>query len=282
MPELPEVETVVRGLTPFIQGATVKRVLLKRKDLRFPFPPRFATLLQGASILRIGRRAKYLLFSLSNGKILLVHLGMSGRLRFESGQTSSPGDFYDDSPANTRHDHAIFELKPHGRLVYNDARRFGFMELLPAAELDQRFADLGIEPLSNAFNAKTLLKLLKNKKTAIKTALLDQRLIAGIGNIYACEALFEARISPKKPAGRITAQEASCLALAIKKVLKKAIRYGGSTLRDFKDAEGRNGRFQNEFKAYDRMGQPCPWCRAPIKRLTQTGRSTFYCPICQR
>ncbi|MES2906907.1 MAG: bifunctional DNA-formamidopyrimidine glycosylase/DNA-(apurinic or apyrimidinic site) lyase [Pseudomonadota bacterium] len=283
MPELPEVETVRRGLAPYLEGATIANVTLKRSDLRFPFPDRFARRLKGAAILRADRRAKYLLFHLSNNEVLIIHLGMSGRLRIERSKlTQSPGDFYDSTPASTKHDHVVIDLQAQGRLIYNDARRFGFMELIAANDIEKRFEDLGLEPLSAALNGKSLKKLFENKKVAIKLALLDQSLIAGIGNIYACEALFDAKVSPKKAAGKISLKESEWLSAAVKKVLKKAIKYGGSTLRDFHDADGKSGEFQNRFNVYDRKGQPCPQCKTPIERMTQGGRSTFYCPRCQR
>ncbi len=282
MPELPEVETVRRGLAPYLQGARIERVDLNRKNLRFPLPKAFAAKVKGAKILRIERRAKYLLFYLSNGLVLLSHLGMSGRYRIESKEINSdPGAFYDDAPAHNKHDHVILHLSGAKRLTYNDARRFGFMELIASNDIGRRFEAVGTEPLSKVFNGKILQRLLKGKKAPIKAALLDQRLIAGIGNIYACEALFKAGISPKKPAGRLTAQQCNALAKAIKDVLKKAIRLGGSTLNDFHDAAGSAGRFQHEFEVYDRKGEPCPRCWRKIASITQSGRSTFYCPACQ-
>jgi formamidopyrimidine-DNA glycosylase len=283
MPELPEVETVKRGLKPHLEGAVIKRVILKRKDLRFPLPAAFAKQLAGASIRKIDRRAKYLLFHLSNNLVILSHLGMSGRFRIETAvNTNNPGAFYDTTPSNTRHDHVVMEFGLKKRLIYNDARRFGFMQLLNKDELALRFTNIGIEPLSEAFTASALHKLLKGKKAPIKTALLDQKLIAGIGNIYASEALFEAKISPIKAAGKLSERQCAALAQAIRNVLKKAIKFGGSTLRNFHNENGASGAFQNEFKVYDRKNKPCPSCKTPIKRLAQSARSTFYCPNCQR
>jgi formamidopyrimidine-DNA glycosylase len=283
MPELPEVETVRRGLSPHLKGARIARVTCMRKDLRFPLPAAFSKRLAGAKIVKIDRRAKYLLFHLSNNLVILSHLGMTGRFRIEGGKAAhSPGAFYDDTLASMRHDHVVIELNRQKRLVYNDARRFGFMELFKFEELGKRFAAIGIEPLSKAFTGITLHKLLEGKKAPVKAALLDQSLIAGIGNIYACEALYRAKISPCKPAKRLNAQQCTSLARAIKDVLKKAIRYGGSTLRDFHDENGASGAFQDEFKVYDRQDRPCPRCKTLIKRMIQSGRSSFYCSTCQR
>jgi formamidopyrimidine-DNA glycosylase len=283
MPELPEVETVRRGLAPYLEGAKIARVTLRRKDLRFPLPASFSKRLTGARITKIGRRAKYLLFHLSNDLVLLSHLGMSGRFRIEGGKAANnPGAFYDDTPASTRHDHVLIEFDAKKRLIYNDTRRFGFMELFAKNELTKRFVNMGIEPLSNEFNGHALYALCKGKKAPIKTTLLDQGLIAGIGNIYACEALYLAKISPKKPAGKLKREETRLLSAAIKKILKKALKLGGSTLRDFHDAGGTAGRFQHEFCVYGRAGKPCLRCGSLIKCFTQAGRSTFYCPNCQR
>ncbi len=283
MPELPEVETVRRGLDPHLRHARIKNVTCGRRDLRFPLPKALSAKLSGTTVLRIDRRAKYLLFHLSNGLILLSHLGMSGRFRIEGGKAvKNAGAFYDTTPVRTSHDHVTIDFDTGKRLVYNDARRFGFMELLKTSELERRFADIGIEPLSKAFGGASLQKCLKNRKTPIKTALLDQTLIAGIGNIYACEALHKAKISPGMRAGQLNARQCAALAAAIREVLNKAIRLGGSTLRDFHDAGGDAGRFQHEFHVYGRAGKPCLHCGNAIKSLTQAGRSTFYCPACQR
>jgi formamidopyrimidine-DNA glycosylase len=283
MPELPEVETVVRGLMPHLKGAKLARVTLKRSDLRFPLPASFSKRLAGATVTKIERRAKYLLFHFSNRLILLSHLGMSGRFRIESGKAvNDPGALYDTTPAKKLHDHVVLEFGQRKRLIYNDARRFGFMELFAAEQLETRFQHTGIEPLTRQFTGNALHMLLNGKKAPIKPALLDQGLIAGIGNIYACEALYEAKISPKKPAGKLNREQTKLLSIAIKKVLKKALKFGGSTLRDFHDAGGTAGRFQHEFGVYGRKGEPCLRCNATIKCFTQAGRSTFYCPSCQR
>ena len=281
MPELPEVETVKRGLAGLLAGETIESVELRRKDLRIPFPKHFASRLQGRKIERVERRAKYLLFYLEDGLVLLAHLGMSGRFRVEGGKPVGDRAFYNnDSPSNDRHDHVVFRLSSRRRLIYNDARRFGLMELLAANDLVARFNKIGIEPLSKAFDDTRLRNLLADKKAPIKIALIDQELIAGIGNIYACEALYEARISPLKPAGKITKSQSARLVTAIKTILKRAIEFGGSSLRDFHDAQGESGAFQREFSVYDRTGKPCPRCGTKIERFVQTGRSTFHCRRC--
>jgi formamidopyrimidine-DNA glycosylase len=282
MPELPEVETLCRGLKSHLEGAIIERVICRRKDLRFPLPKAFSVRLSGARITKVDRRAKYLLFHLSNSLIVLSHLGMSGRFRIEEALSiKRPGAFYDTSPEKTLHDHVIIDLNRQRRLVYNDTRRFGFMELLKKSELARRFLDIGCEPLSKNFTAKKLREVFQHKKMPIKAALLDQKLIAGIGNIYACEALFEAGISPFKAASNLSSKECEKLKTAIQAVLKQAIRHGGSTLRDFHNENSQSGTFQNEFKVYDRKGLPCPSCKTPVERIIQSGRSSFYCPLCQ-
>ncbi len=283
MPELPEVETVRRGLAPALTHAVIERVTLHREDLRFPFPPHFAKRLKGAKIIAVERRAKYLLFCLDNGDTLLAHLGMSGRFRLETsrGDALDPGLFYDTSQQNQKHDHVIIMFQDGQRLIYNDARRFGFMELLTQDDRQARFETMGAEPLSAAFTGKALDQALKGKSMAIKPALLDQCVIAGIGNIYACEALFEAQIDPKTPAKDLKIVQISTLVAGLKMVLRKAIRLGGSTLRDFQGADGKTGDFQNQFKVYDRAGKPCPVCENDIEKFNQSGRTTFWCPHCQ-
>lgn len=279
MPELPEVETVRLGLLPALKGRKLVRVTLRRKDLRKPFPAGFAQKLTGAGVLGIARRAKYLLIRLDNDLTLLTHLGMSGRMRFlEAKETPGP------------HDHVLLETDKGLRIVFCDPRRFGLMTLLATKkEADHPLLrDIGPEPLDAAFTGKALANILAGRKTAIKTALMDQRLIAGIGNIYASEALFRAKISPLRPAHRLTGPETSRLASAIRLVLKAAIKAGGSSLKDHARPDGKMGYFQHSFAVYDRSGQACPGCSCDlsrtggIQRIVQGGRATFYCPHAQR
>jgi formamidopyrimidine-DNA glycosylase len=293
MPELPEVETVKRGLEPVVAGARIETVELRRGDIRFPFPPRFRERLEGRRVMKLGRRAKYLLFHLDSGETLIAHLGMSGSFRIETESAeSTPGVFTRKRSKDPRHDHVIFHLDNGASVTYNDPRRFGFMDLAKKAELDShpRLMGLGEEPLAPAFDAGRLSALFMNARAPLKAALLDQRRIAGLGNIYACEALFRARLSPSRPAGdlgdargRPTAK-AKALARAIQGVLRDAIDAGGSTLRDHRRADGELGYFQHSFAVYDREGQPClrRGCRGVIARAASSGRSTFYCPVCQR
>ena len=283
MPELPEVETVRRGLAPALENAVIDHVTLHRADLRFPFTPHFARRLKGAKITAVERRAKYLLFGLDTGDTLLAHLGMSGRFRLETpkGKALDPGLFYETSQQNQKHDHVVITFKGGRRLIYNDARRFGFMELLTPRERLVRFKDMGAEPLAAAFNGKALARAIEGKAMAIKPALLDQSVIAGIGNIYACEALFDAKINPKQAAEILKNQQIQALVKSLKKVLRKAITLGGSTLRDFSDSKGKNGSFQQQFCVYDRAGKACPRCGTEIEKFNQSGRSTFWCPHCQ-
>ena len=270
MPELPEVETIRAGLETRLCGRRIMRVDLFRPDLRFPFGPGFATGLAGQRILDVGRRAKYLLIALENGATLLSHLGMSGRYRFDAEETA--------------HDHVIFHLDDGARVVYSDPRRFGFMELIAPGALGQnRFLrQLGIEPLGNEMNGPRLAQLLAGRRTPLKSALLDQRLIAGLGNIYVCEALFRARLSPRRMAASVRGSRAENLTAAIRGVLREALAAGGSSLRDYVAADGSLGYFQHGFDVYGRAGESCKHCGKTIARLTQSGRSTFYCPGCQR
>ncbi len=290
MPELPEVETVRRGLVPAMEGRRILSARANRPDLRFPFPQSFAERLTGTRVERLDRRAKYLLTRLGSGETLLMHLGMSGRFSIAADDISrQPGDFVYAAPANPAHDHVVLELEGGVTVTYNDPRRFGFMELFEttAEPLQKYLALLGPEPDSNAFSAPYLAKALKGRRSPIKTALLDQRVVAGLGNIYVCEALWRARISPTREAGTIKGARAEALASAVRSVISEAIAAGGSTLRDYAGPDGALGYFQHRFDVYGREGEPgrCEAegaCPARIERLVQQGRSTFFCPRCQR
>ncbi|HJT43169.1 MAG TPA: bifunctional DNA-formamidopyrimidine glycosylase/DNA-(apurinic or apyrimidinic site) lyase [Rhizomicrobium sp.] len=287
MPELPEVETVRLGLEPAMQGFRLTHVETRRDDLRIPFPNDFVARTQGRKVKALRRRAKYLLADLDSGETLVIHLGMSGRMSvYAKGARRKLGNYlYDTAPAAPdKHDHVIFETDAPARIIFNDHRRFGLMTLVDTAylERDKMFKQIGIEPLSAKFNAAALAKMLDGKKTPVKSALLDQRLIAGLGNIYVCEALLRARISPKRLAGAIKKEHLTPLVSAIKKVLKDAIAAGGSTLRDHAQATGDPGNFQHHFLVYGREGKPCKLgCKGAVRRIVQAGRSTFYCPKCQ-
>jgi len=293
MPELPEVETVRRGLEPAMVGARFTKVTQRRPDLRFPFPERFAERLEGQEVTALGRRAKYLLADLSSGEVLVMHLGMSGRfLVTEGGQDVRPGAFHHEHGAAGAHDHVVFSLSNGATVTYNDARRFGFMDLVPRAEIEtcRHFKAMGIEPLGNALSGETIAQLFAGRRTPLKAALLDQRLIAGLGNIYVCEALFRTGLHPEAPAGSLVSPKgrptakAHRLAEVIRDVLNEAVAAGGSTLRDHARVDGTLGYFQHAFQVYDREGEPCvtPGCKGTVSRLVQGGRSTFYCPSCQR
>lgn len=283
MPELPEVETVRRGLQPSLEGARLTRVIQRRPDLRFPLPERFAERLTGATVLGLHRRAKYLLAELDTGETWITHLGMTGR--FIVG-TVAPGAFAHAAPAGEKHEHLMFETGAGARIGYADARRFGYMGLITTAALedDPWFRGLGPEPLGNAFSAAWLAEAFAGKTQSVKATLLDQRVVAGLGNIYVCEALHRSRISPLTPAGKISRERLERLAVAVREVLAEAIEAGGSTLRDFANVEGDLGYFQHRFRAYGREGEPCvtQGCRGVVRRIVQAGRSTFYCPVCQR
>lgn len=287
MPELPEVETVRRGLAPVMEGRVIERAETRRPDLRFPFPDGFAGRLTGARIERLDRRAKYLLIRLGNGETLLSHLGMSGRFTIHlSGGSEKPGDFVHAPATSEKHDHVVFEMEGGARVVFNDPRRFGFMTLF-ATDAEDRLpflAGLGPEPNSNAFSGPFLQARVKGKKTPLKAALLDQRVVAGLGNIYVCEALNRAGLSPRRMAGTLGPKRAERLALAVRQVIDEAIAAGGSSLKDFASAEGGLGYFQHTFRTYDREGKMCllPGCGGTIMRIVQSGRSTFFCPTCQR
>src|SRR6056297_750156 len=293
MPELPEVETVRRGLQPAMEGRRITQMRVNRPDLRFPFPARFAARLTGARIDSLERRAKYLVARLSTGEALIMHLGMTGRFLIETPDALiAPGEFHREPGAGAIHDHVIFSLEGDARVTYNDVRRFGYMDLVPLDSLAEcrHFKGLGLEPLGNALSGAVIAKLFAGKFAPLKAALLDQRLIAGLGNIYVCEALFRARLHPEAPAGSIATKtgrpraSAHRLAETIRDVLTEAVAAGGSTLRDFAHTDGTLGYFQHGFRVYDREGEPCvtPGCGGTVTRIVQSGRSTFYCPFCQK
>lgn len=293
MPELPEVETVRRGLDPYVSGARIEEVTLRRADLRFPFPAGFKAALEGQTITRTDRRAKYLLFRLSSGATWLSHLGMTGSYRFETFRLEEPSRYHEPA-TGARHNHLIVTLSHPGhgplRLVYTDARRFGFMDLFTDEAACSHLSDLGPEPLSNAFSAAEMAIRFHGRTAPMKAALLDQRVVAGLGNIYVSEALHRARIRPDVPAGRLVLKSGAPsrrledLADSVRSVLAEAIEAGGSTLRDFRAADGASGYFQHRFAVYDREGEPCatPGCSGTIRRIVQSGRSSFFCPECQR
>ena len=271
MPELPEVETTVRGLARYLEGETLARVITHRPDLRRPFPPELAQVLTGAQVTALSRRAKYGLIHTGRGQTMVFHLGMSGRWRINPDEIG-------------KHDHLVLETGSGHRLSLCDPRRFGSVDLLDTAGLDAwpQFAALGPEPLGNALTPTHLLAALAGRRAAIKLMLLDQRIVAGLGNIYVCEALYRARIHPETPAGQVSRAALARLVPAIKAVLAEAITAGGSTLRDYAQPDGQLGYFAKQFDVYDRAGEPCRSCPGTIKRIVQGGRSTWYCPSCQR
>lgn len=283
MPELPEVETVRRGLQPAMQDQKIMRAEVNRPDLRWPFPPDMAQRLTGARVLRVLRRSKYILLDLDTQETLIVHLGMSGRM-LVSGQQI--GEFYQEHPAPEKHDHVVFHMENDTRVTFNDARRFGAMDLAPTAvvETHKMLASLGPEPLSNHLDDSYLAAALEGRNTPIKTALLDQRLIAGLGNIYVCEVLFRAKISPMRKAKNLSKMQVGTLVPIIRTVLEEAIEAGGSSLKDYRQTGGELGYFQHSFHVYDRESQSCKHvgCGGIIARVSQSGRSSFYCPTCQR
>ena len=288
MPELPEVETVCRGLAPVMVGEGFASVRLNRPDLRFPFPERFIDRLEGAKVRALRRRAKFLVADLSTDETLTMHLGMTGRFTIHlpgEGAANAPGVFHHEAgQGGTVHDHVVFDMTNGSRIVFSDPRRFGFMEMFGKGEIETapRFAGLGPEPLGNGFHAAYLDQALAGKATPIKAALLDQRVVAGLGNIYVCEALFRARISPRRLAKTIPGARADRLVGHVRDVLREAIDAGGSTLRDYAHTDGSLGYFQHRFDVYDQEGAPCSACDAPIRRIVQSGRSSFYCGQCQR
>ena len=283
MPELPEVETVRRGLAPAMEGAVIERAEVNRPDLRWPFPPQMAERLTGQRVERLRRRSKYILADLASGESLLIHLGMSGRM-LVSGDPL--GQFVHDHPPHQKHDPVLLHMGNGARITFNDPRRFGAMDLMNTATAEQHklLASLGPEPLGNDFHEAYLIAALKDRNTPIKSALLDQRIIAGLGNIYVCETLYRARIHPARKAGHIATTRVAALVPIIRDVLSEAITAGGSSLRDFRQADGELGYFQHSFDVYGREGDPCrtPDCGHVIKRIVQSGRSSFYCGQCQR
>jgi len=282
MPELPEVETVRRGLSPAMEGAVIAQADVNRPDLRWPFPDRMADRLTGQTVLRLRRRSKYILADLSSCETLLIHLGMSGRMLVSGDRL---GQFAHEHPVAEKHDHVVLHMANGARITFNDPRRFGAMDLMDTATADQHklLAVLGPEPLGNDFHETHLIDAFKNKNSPVKAALLDQRIVAGLGNIYVCEALYRAKISPVRKAGRIAKPRVAALVPIIRQVLSDAIMAGGSSLRDFRQADGELGYFQHSFDAYGRAGEPCrsPGCTAQITRIVQSGRSSFYCATCQ-
>ncbi|CRL12803.1 bifunctional DNA-formamidopyrimidine glycosylase/DNA-(apurinic or apyrimidinic site) lyase [Phaeobacter italicus] len=283
MPELPEVETVRRGLSPAMEGAVITKATVNRPDLRWPFPDRMAERLSGRRVNALRRRSKYILADLDSGETLLIHLGMSGRMTVSGDPL---GQFVHDHPQAQKHDHVVFDMDNGARVTFNDPRRFGAMDLLETATAEQHklLAVLGPEPLGNGFHDDHLIAAFKGRNTPVKSALLDQGIIAGLGNIYVCEALFRAGISPKRKAGQIAAPRVASLVPIIKDVLSDAIKAGGSSLKDFRQADGELGYFQHSFDVYGREGEPCrrEGCDGTIARVTQSGRSSFYCAKCQR
>lgn len=278
MPELPEVETVRRGLLPVMEGQQITRADINRPDLRFPLPQGMKQRLEGATVQSLRRRSKYILADLSTGETLLIHLGMSGRMLISGQQL---GEFHHDHPAPQKHDHVVLHMGNGTRITFNDARRFGAMDLMVTATATDHplLALLGPEPLGNDFHETYLAGRLKGRKTPIKSALLDQHIIAGLGNIYVCEVLHRAHIHPARLA---TDTDAAPLVPLIRDVLAEAIEAGGSSLKDYRQTDGELGYFQHRFRVYDRAGQPCLTCATPIERLVQSGRSSFFCPSCQR
>ena len=309
MPELPEVETVRRGLQPVMEGSTIVRAEARRKDLRFPFQKDFVARLEGQIVTGLGRRAKYLLADLASGDVLLMHLGMSGSFRVIEGvDQKSPGQFHHPRNEDRAHDHVVFHMSSGAAVVFNDPRRFGYMKIIArhALEGEPLLSGLGPEPLGNEFDAAMLARSCANKKTSLKAALLDQRVVAGLGNIYVCEALFRSQLSPRRLAATLATKaaprksvvagqrkgvaggeptdHAKRLVNAIHAVLNQAIKAGGSSLRDHRQTSGELGYFQHSFQVYDREGEKCQTagCSGIVRRFTQNGRSTFWCPKCQK
>jgi formamidopyrimidine-DNA glycosylase len=295
MPELPEVETVKRGLEPALVGQVIAKVSLRRANLRFAFPPDFVGRIEGAKVTGLYRRAKYILATLDQGDTLLMHLGMTGRFTVltPDGRHSAPGEFYDDTVAHSTadgpHDHVVFTLQNGTRIVYSDPRRFGMMDLERAGETHALLKDIGVEPLGNALDAAYLQQRFDGKSAPLKAALLDQRIIAGLGNIYVCEALFRTGLLPTRKAGTLvrgkkTDPRLENLVRHIRDILNEAILAGGSTLQDYQSVNGTKGAYQQRFSVYDREDEPCvtAGCNSMVKRLVQSGRSTFYCSTCQK
>ena len=283
MPELPEVETVRRGLAPVMEGQVIARAEVNRADLRWPFPERMSERLSGRRIERLGRRSKYLMADLDSGETLLMHLGMSGRMTVSGDPL---GVFTHEHAMPEKHDHVVFHMENGARIVFNDPRRFGAMDLMETARAAEHrlIAALGPEPLGNDFHEDHLVAAFRGKNTPVKAALLDQGIVAGLGNIYVCEALFRAGISPRRKAGQIAAPRVAALVPIIRQVLAEAIEAGGSSLKDYRRADGELGYFQHSFDVYGRAGEACrkPGCDGTVARLVQSGRSSFHCPKCQR
>jgi formamidopyrimidine-DNA glycosylase len=301
MPELPEVETVRRGLQPVMEGSKIVKAETRRKDLRFPFQKDFVARLTGQTVTGLGRRAKYLMADLASGDVLLMHLGMSGSFRvLKEEDEKTPGQFHHPRSGDRAHDHVVFHMSSGAAVVFNDPRRFGYMKIIArnALEHEPLLRGLGPEPLGNEFDAAMLARSCANKKTSLKAALLDQRVVAGLGNIYVCEALYRAHLSPRRLAATLATKtgqrkgiaggeptdHARRLVTAIHAVLNQAIKAGGSSLRDHRQTSGELGYFQHSFQVYDREGEKCQTtgCSGIVKRFTQNGRSTFWCPKCQK
>ncbi|KFI28832.1 bifunctional DNA-formamidopyrimidine glycosylase/DNA-(apurinic or apyrimidinic site) lyase [Paenirhodobacter enshiensis] len=280
MPELPEVETVRRGLVPAMEGRRIAHVTLNRPDLRWPLPENMATRLEGARVERLRRRSKYILADLDTGESLLIHLGMSGRMLVSGIML---GDYHFEHPAPEKHDHVVLDMEGGARVTFNDARRFGAMDLVRTDREAAHWllAGLGPEPLGNDFSEAYLIARLHERKSPVKTVLLDQHVVAGLGNIYVNEVLFRAGIDPRRQAARIAAKRIGQIVPLVREVLSEAIEAGGSSLRDHRQASGKLGYFQHTFRVYDREGEPCPVCGTPIRRIVQSGRSSFFCPSCQ-
>jgi len=293
MPELPEVETVRRGLQPAMEGGTIFAAELRRADLRFPFQPDFSARLLGQPVTGLGRRAKYLMADLASGDVLIMHLGMSGSFRVSRNEgVETPGIFHYPRSEDRAHDHVVLRMASGAVITYNDPRRFGYMKIVPRVLLadDPMFRGLGPEPLGNAFDAVMLARACAGKSTSLKAALLDQRVVAGLGNIYVCEALYRTKLAPQRPASILATKtgaptrHAQRLVEAIRNVLKEAIIAGGSSLRDHRQTNGDMGYFQHTFDVYDREAAACrtPGCKGVVQRFTQNGRSTFWCAKCQK
>jgi formamidopyrimidine-DNA glycosylase len=300
MPELPEVETVRRGLQPVMEGSQIVKAEARRKDLRFPFQKDFVARLEGQTVTGLGRRAKYLMADLASGDVLLMHLGMSGSFRVINDDEKTPGKFYHPRAQDRAHDHVVFHMSSGAAVVFNDPRRFGYMKIIARGALDEEplLRGLGPEPLGNEFDAAMLARSCANKKTSLKAALLDQRVVAGLGNIYVCEALYRSHLSPRRLAATLATKagprkgiaggeptdHARRLVTAIHAVLNQAIKAGGSSLRDHRQTSGELGYFQHSFQVYDREGEKCQTagCSGIVRRFTQNGRSTFWCPKCQK